>query len=105
MSISLKLARYALLILMPLYAWGNECTTAPIEGKSDLAVYSSDKTYLGYVAEERDGTWFAWREGKGTGDNTHATLQEAVAWVCEKKRDADPDDRNRARVNPTSSAL
>ncbi len=92
MKISLKLLRCAIPALMPLCAWANECTTEPIEGKPDLAVYSSDKTYLGYVVQERDRTWFAWREGEGTEDHTHATLQEAVAWVCEKKPDSSSTD-------------
>ena len=91
MSTFSRLARCALLILMPMYGWGAECTTVPVDGKSDLAVYSPDQEYLGYVAQEVDGTWFAWREGEGTTDKTHRTYQDAVAWVCERHLDTDTD--------------
>ena len=90
MSIFFKLACKATLILAPLLAWSGECTTVPgDEGEPRWEVYAPDKAYLGYVVQERDGIWFAWRDGEGTTDKPLQTYDEAVEWVCQKPRDTD----------------
>ncbi len=60
-----------------------ECESKPIEGKvNEYSVHSADDSYLGYVALEKDGTWFAWVLDLGATNKTYATRQEAVAVVC-----------------------
>ncbi len=102
MSVFYKLACNVALVLVPMLAWG-ECTTVRAEdGEPKWEVYARDNAYLGYVVQGRSGSWFAWRDGKGTTDRELQTHDEAVEWVCRKLRDVDASEQRSTEGIATS---
>ena len=85
MNIILRsLSLTAILLLAALPVWAEECLSRPVDGKVDefAVTGNSDGAYKGYVALERDGTWFGWVDGQGALNGTFDNAQDAIDAVC-----------------------
>lgn len=78
-----QLFAFAFCCLTSGYTLANEpCTTQQTENGIDTKVIDADGVYLGYVSPNQDGSYFIWLEGRGSLNESKASYEDAVEFVC-----------------------